>query len=216
MLMRKEKRPGIGKSPGREAGSIPGSSTDPETSARGSSQSGDIRSGPVKRLAASVGQGGVALAQVHRHPSVPASRGRFALRFHYRRLPRRGVRDEMRSNLDAVVLIRDRRFHVCHSPITKQSDPRVVSGAAGNRTRFGCRFLSRTGTELRNDIALTVQLRSLRGASSNGFPPDWPPCASSRASRAWSSSRWPRAVCDTKDLPSYNAYNAGPSKGDPQ
>jgi hypothetical protein len=24
---------------------------------------------------------------------------------------------------------------------------------------------------------LTVQLRSLRGASSSGFPPDWPPCA---------------------------------------
>ncbi len=30
------------------------------------------------------------------------------------------------------------------------------------------------------------------------------------------SETGPRAVCDTKDLQSHNAYNPGPSEGDPQ
>ena len=38
-----------------------------ETSAPGIFAVGDIRSGSVKRVAASVGEGGVAIAEVHRH-----------------------------------------------------------------------------------------------------------------------------------------------------
>jgi hypothetical protein len=49
-----------------------------ETSAPGIFAVGDIRSGSVKRVAASVGEGGIAIAVVHHTFSSPASRGRSA------------------------------------------------------------------------------------------------------------------------------------------
>jgi thioredoxin reductase (NADPH) len=42
-----------------------------ETSARGIFAVGDIRSGSVKRVAASVGEGGIAIALVHRYLQLP-------------------------------------------------------------------------------------------------------------------------------------------------
>jgi thioredoxin reductase len=47
-----------------------------ETSAPGIFAVGDIRSGSVKRVAASVGEGGIAIAVVHHTFSSSASRGR--------------------------------------------------------------------------------------------------------------------------------------------
>jgi thioredoxin reductase (NADPH) len=49
-----------------------------ETSAPGIFAVGDVRSGSVKRVAASVGEGGVAIALVHRYLQLASSRGRSA------------------------------------------------------------------------------------------------------------------------------------------
>ena len=51
-----------------------------ETSAPGIFAVGDIRSGSVKRVAASVGEGGVAIALVHRYLQLPPSHGDSAVR----------------------------------------------------------------------------------------------------------------------------------------
>ena len=64
--------------------------------------------------------------------------------------------------------------------------------------------------------SIDSELRSLRGGFVERVSTGLAALREFEGDEGLVSSRWSRVVCETKDLPSYNAYYPGRSEGDQQ